>query len=155
VSRPGCPHVAELVCEMFVEEVHDGRCHGVRDCWARSTAQGVHARRVGLRLVPDWRCRAARSFVREAAEPRTVLNERIPLRSAFAASLCWANHRRLLGRCTRLSTTRRVARLPGRLSFMSRVVRIEARWARARRAPVLRSNRRAAEAWYFVENGIL
>jgi 3-oxoacyl-(acyl-carrier-protein) synthase/3-hydroxymyristoyl/3-hydroxydecanoyl-(acyl carrier protein) dehydratase/1-acyl-sn-glycerol-3-phosphate acyltransferase len=50
------PTSKDLVCEMFVEEVHDGPFPTVY-ADLLGTVDGLkafHARRVGLRLVPDW-----------------------------------------------------------------------------------------------------
>jgi len=71
VSRSGGPTSKELVCEMFVEEVHDARCPCVCGSTRHSRRlKAFHARRVGLRLVPDWPLSSHQSFCAKPRCPR-------------------------------------------------------------------------------------
>ncbi len=68
------PTSKELVCEMFVEEVHDGPLPTVY-ADLLGTVDGLkafHARRVGLRLVPDWPLSSHPELLRESTEAKPV-----------------------------------------------------------------------------------
>jgi 3-hydroxymyristoyl/3-hydroxydecanoyl-(acyl carrier protein) dehydratase len=84
------PTSKELVCEMFVEEVHDGPLPTVY-ADLLGTVDGLkafHARRVGLRLVPDWPAvEPPRASARSRGAQDRGRGERVPLRPALAARL--------------------------------------------------------------------
>ena len=153
------PKSKELVCEMFVEEVHDGPMPTVY-ADLLGTVDGLkafHARRVGLRLVPDWPLSSHPELLREAAEPKTVAEVngfRFDHRSLLACA--WGKPSDAFGpmyAC--FDGPRRVARLPGPpYHFMSRVVRIEGEMAACQAGASIEVEYDVpAEAWYFAENG--
>jgi len=153
------PSSKELVCEMFVEEVHDGPLPTVY-ADLLGTVDGLkafHARRVGLRLVPDWPLSSHPELLHEAAEPRTVAEVngfRFDQRSLFACA--WGRPSEAFGpmyAC--FDGPRRVARLPGPpYHFMSRVVRIEGEMAACQPGASIEVEYDVpAESWYFAENG--
>jgi 3-hydroxymyristoyl/3-hydroxydecanoyl-(acyl carrier protein) dehydratase/1-acyl-sn-glycerol-3-phosphate acyltransferase len=153
------PTSKELVCEMFVEELHDGPLPTVY-ADLLGTVDGLkafHARRVGLRLVPDWPLSSHPELVREAAEPKTVaeLNGfRFDHRSLLACA--WGKPSDAFGpmyAC--FDGPRRVARLPGPpYHFISRVVRIDGEMGACQAGASIEVEYDVpAEAWYFAENG--
>ena len=153
------PTSKELVCEMFVEEVHDGPLPTVY-ADLLGTVDGLkafHARRVGLRLVPDWPLSSHPELVREAAQPKTVAEVngfRFDQRSLLACA--WGKPSQAFGpmyAC--FDGPRRVARLPGPpYHFMSRVVRIEGEMGACQAGASIEVEYDVpAEAWYFAENG--
>jgi 3-oxoacyl-(acyl-carrier-protein) synthase/3-hydroxymyristoyl/3-hydroxydecanoyl-(acyl carrier protein) dehydratase/1-acyl-sn-glycerol-3-phosphate acyltransferase len=153
------PTSKELVCEMFVEEVHDGPLPTVY-ADLLGTVDGLkafHARRVGLRLAPDWPLSSHPELVREAAEPKTVAEVngfRFDQRSLYACA--WGKPSEAFGpmyAC--FDGPRRVARLPGPpYHFMSRVVRIDGAMGACQAGASIEVEYDVpAEAWYFAENG--
>ena len=153
------PTSKELVCEMFVEEVHDGPLPTVY-ADLLGTVDGLkafHARRVGLRLVPDWPLSSHPELVREAAEPKTVAEAngfRFDHRSLYACA--WGKPSKAFGpmyAC--FDGPRRVARLPGPpYHFMSRVVRIDGEMGACQAGASIEVEYDVpAEAWYFADNG--
>ena len=153
------PTSKELVCEMFVEEVHDGPLPTVY-ADLLGTVDGLkafHARRVGLRLVPDWPLSSHPELLREAAVPKTVAEVngfRFDQRSLLACA--WGKPSQAFGpmyAC--FDGPRRVARLPGPpYHFMSRVVRIEGEMGACQAGASIEVEYDVpAEAWYFAENG--
>jgi 3-oxoacyl-(acyl-carrier-protein) synthase/3-hydroxymyristoyl/3-hydroxydecanoyl-(acyl carrier protein) dehydratase/1-acyl-sn-glycerol-3-phosphate acyltransferase len=153
------PTSKELVCEMFVEEVHDGPLPTVY-ADLLGTVDGLkafHARRVGLRLVTDWPLSSHPELVREAAEPKTVAEVngfRFDHRSLLACA--WGKPSEAFGpiyAC--FDGPRRVARLPGPpYHFMSRVVHIEGEMGACQAGASIEVEYDVpAEAWYFAENG--
>jgi 3-hydroxymyristoyl/3-hydroxydecanoyl-(acyl carrier protein) dehydratase len=117
--------------------------------------KAFHARRVGLRLVPDWPLSSRPE--REAAEPKTVAEVngfRFDHRSLLACA--WGKPSDAFGpmyAC--FDGPRRVARLPGPpYHFMSRVVRIEGEMGACHAGASIEAEYDVpAEAWYFAENG--
>jgi 3-oxoacyl-(acyl-carrier-protein) synthase/3-hydroxymyristoyl/3-hydroxydecanoyl-(acyl carrier protein) dehydratase/1-acyl-sn-glycerol-3-phosphate acyltransferase len=153
------PTSKELVCEMFVEEVHDGPLPTVY-ADLLGTVDGLkafHARRVGLRLVPDWPLSSHLELVREAAEPKTVAEVngfRFDQRSLYACA--WGKPSEAFGPMyTPFDGPRRVARLPGPpYHFMSRVVRIDGEMGACQGGASIEVEYDVpAETWYFAENG--
>jgi 3-oxoacyl-(acyl-carrier-protein) synthase/3-hydroxymyristoyl/3-hydroxydecanoyl-(acyl carrier protein) dehydratase/1-acyl-sn-glycerol-3-phosphate acyltransferase len=153
------PTSQELVCEMFVEEVHDGPLPTVY-ADLLGTVDGLkafHARRVGLRLVPDWPLSSHPELVREAAEPKTVAEVngfRFDQRSLYACA--WGKPSEAFGPMyAPFDRPRRVARLPGPpYHFMSRVVRIDGEMGACQAGASIEVEYDVpAEAWYFAENG--
>jgi 3-oxoacyl-(acyl-carrier-protein) synthase/3-hydroxymyristoyl/3-hydroxydecanoyl-(acyl carrier protein) dehydratase/1-acyl-sn-glycerol-3-phosphate acyltransferase len=119
------PTSKELICELFVEEVHDGP-HPTLYADLLGTVDGLkafHARHVGLRLVPDWPLRVAPS--KETALCRAPDGFPFDYNSLLACA--WGKPSKAFGPMyERFDGTRRVARLPGPpYHFMSRVTRIE------------------------------
>jgi 3-oxoacyl-(acyl-carrier-protein) synthase/3-hydroxymyristoyl/3-hydroxydecanoyl-(acyl carrier protein) dehydratase len=153
------PTSKELVCEMFVEEVHDGPLPTVY-ADLLGTVDGLkafHARRVGLRLVPDWPLSSHPELVREAGEARTVAEVngfRFDQRSLYACA--WGKPSEAFGPMyTCFDGPRRVARLPGPpYHFMSRVVRVDGEMGACQAGASIEVEYDVpAEAWYFAENG--
>ena len=153
------PTSKELVCEMFVEEVHDGPLPTVY-ADLLGTVDGLkafHARRVGLRLVPDWPLSSRPELLREAAEAKPVAEVngfRFDQRSLLACA--WGKPSQAFGpmyAC--FDGPRRVARLPGPpYHFMSRVVRVEGEIGACQSGATIEVEYDVpAEAWYFAENG--
>jgi 3-oxoacyl-(acyl-carrier-protein) synthase/3-hydroxymyristoyl/3-hydroxydecanoyl-(acyl carrier protein) dehydratase len=153
------PSSKELVCEMFVEEVHDGPLPTVY-ADLLGTVDGLkafHARRVGLRLVPDWPLSSRPELLREAGEPKAVAEVngfRFDQRSLLACA--WGKPSEAFGpmyAC--FDGPRRVARLPGPpYHFMSRVTRIEGEMGVCQAGASIEVEYDVpAEAWYFAENG--
>ena len=153
------PTSKELVCEMFVEEVHDGPLPTVY-ADLLGTVDGLkafHARRVGLRLVPDWPLSSHPELVQKGAESRPVAGVngfRFDQRSLIACA--WGKPSDAFGpmyEC--FDGPRRVARLPGPpYHFMSRVVRIEGEMGVCQAGATIEVEYDVpAEAWYFAENG--
>ncbi len=153
------PTSKELVCEMFVEEVHDGPLPTVY-ADLLGTVDGLkafHARRVGLRLVPDWPLSSQPELLRETAEPKTVAEVngfRFDHRSLLACA--WGKPSEAFGPMyAPFDGPRRVARLPGPpYHFMSRVVRIDGEMGACQAGATIEVEYDVpAEAWYFAENG--
>jgi 3-oxoacyl-(acyl-carrier-protein) synthase/3-hydroxymyristoyl/3-hydroxydecanoyl-(acyl carrier protein) dehydratase len=153
------PTSKELVCEMFVEEVHDGPLPTVY-ADLLGTVDGLkafHARRVGLRLVPDWPLSSRPELLRESKELKTVAEVngfRFDQRSLLACA--WGKPSDAFGpmyAC--FDGPRRVARLPGPpYHFMSRVKRVEGEMGTCRAGATVEVEcDLPAEAWYFAENG--
>ena len=153
------PASKELVCEMFVEEVHDGPLPTVY-ADLLGTVDGLkafHARRVGLRLVPDWPLSSHPELVREDTQARTVAEVngfRFDQRSLLACA--WGKPSEAFGPMyTCFDGPRRVARLPGPpYHFMSRVVCIEGEMGACQAGASIEVEYDVpAEAWYFAQNG--
>jgi 3-oxoacyl-(acyl-carrier-protein) synthase/3-hydroxymyristoyl/3-hydroxydecanoyl-(acyl carrier protein) dehydratase len=153
------PTSKELVCEMFVEEVHDGPLPTVY-ADLLGTVDGLkafHARRVGLRLVPDWPLSSRPELVRKDTESKTaaeVNGFRFDQRSLLACA--WGRPSDAFGpmyAC--FDGPRRVARLPGPpYHFMSRVKRIEGEMGVCQAGASIEVEYDVpAEVWYFAENG--
>jgi 3-oxoacyl-(acyl-carrier-protein) synthase/3-hydroxymyristoyl/3-hydroxydecanoyl-(acyl carrier protein) dehydratase len=153
------PTSKELVCEMFVEEVHDGPLPTVY-ADLLGTVDGLkafHARRVGLRLVPDWPLSSHPELLREGAESKTVAEVngfRFDQRSLLACA--WGKPSEAFGSMYAcFDGPRRVARLPGPpYHFMSRVVRIDGEMGACQAGASIEVEYDVpAEAWYFAQNG--
>ncbi len=99
------------------------------------TVDGVrafHARRVGLRLVPDWPLEQWRDRELRDAHDDTTVAESDGVRFGYASLLAcaWGRPSAAFGELyARFDSPRRVPRLPGPpYHFMSRVVEIEGRF---------------------------
>jgi len=153
------PSSKELVCEMFVEEVHDGPLPTVY-ADLLGTVDGLkafHARRVGLRLVPDWPLSDRPEVLRADAKPKAVAEVngfRFDRRSLLACA--WGKPSEAFGPMyAGFDGPRRVARLPGPpYHFMSRVTRIDGEMGVCQAGASIEVEYDVpAEAWYFAENG--
>lgn len=153
------PTSKDLVCEMFVEEVHDGPFPTVY-ADLLGTVDGLkafHARRVGLRLVPDWPISNRPEVLRDHREPKPVASVNgfdFGYRSLL--NCAWGKPSQAFGPLyAEYDGPRKLARLPGPpYHFMSRVVRIEGEMgARQAGASIEVEYDVPAQTWYFDENG--
>lgn len=157
------PSSRELTCELFVEEVNDGPYPTVY-ADLLGTVDGhkaFHARRVGLRLVPDWplssRAQLPPYEVPTASSALAVAEVngfRFDFESLLACA--WGKPSAAFGPMYEVfDGTRRVARLPGPpYHFMSRVSQVEGELGRCEAgATVEIAYDVPADAWYFRENG--
>ncbi len=152
------PGSKQLVCELFVEEVHDGP-YPTLYADLLGTVDGLkafHARRVGLRLVPDW------PLTSIAAPPTPTPQTSPPEIGGFHfdyASLlacAWGRPSDAFGPMYRVfDDTRRVARLPGPpYHFMSRVTRIDGELGACKPGATIEIEYDVPpQAWYFDESG--
>ncbi|MDQ3263752.1 MAG: 1-acyl-sn-glycerol-3-phosphate acyltransferase [Myxococcota bacterium] len=157
------PTSRELTCELFVEEVHDGPYPTIY-ADLLGTVDGhkaFHARRVGLRLVPDWPLSSRAQLPRyeaPAANSALAVAEVNGFRFDFESLLAcaWGKPSAAFGPMYEVfDGTRRVARLPGPpYHFMSRVSQVEGELGRCEPgASVEIAYDVPADAWYFRENG--
>ena len=156
------PTSKELICEMFVEEVHDGPLPTVY-ADLLGTVDGLkafHARRVGLRLVPDWLISTkdpVSEVLRGHVEPKPVASVNgfeLGYRSLLACA--WGKPSEAFGPLyAEYDGPRKLARLPGPpYHFMSRVVRIEGDMGARQPGVTIECEYDVPErAWYFDENG--
>jgi 3-hydroxymyristoyl/3-hydroxydecanoyl-(acyl carrier protein) dehydratase len=153
------PPSKSLVCEMFVEEVHDGPFPTVY-ADLLGTVDGLkafHARRVGLRLVPDWPLSDRPEVIAacpDTPEVAQVNGFRFDQRSLLACA--WGKPSEAFGPMyAAFDGPRRVARLPGPpYHFMSRVMRIEGAMGEPKAGGRIEAEYDVpATAWYFDENG--
>lgn len=153
------PSAQQLVCELFVSEVHDGPFPTLF-ADLLGTVDGrkaFHARRVGLRLVPDWPL-SSRPAPADPDPARPVACGPDGFRFDHAALLAcaWGRPSRAFGAMyARFDGTRRVARLPGPpYHFMSRVVAVDGTPGVARAGTTATIEYDVpADAWYFGANG--
>lgn len=158
------PDDEELLCEIFVEEVHDGPYPTVY-ADLLGTVNGLkafHARRMGLRLVPDWPLSSrpdlpggpGSSAPAERGPVAVVDGFRFDYASLLACA--WGKPSRAFGPMyAPFDDVRRVPRLPGPpYHFMSRVEEVT--------GPIgtmaVGSSATIAydvppDAWYFADNG--
>lgn len=158
------PHDEELVCEIFVEEVHDGPYPTVY-ADLLGTVNGLkafHARRMGLRLVPDWPLGSRPdlpggplSLEPNGDDPVAVVDG---FRFGYASLLAcaWGKPSRAFGPMyAPFDDIRRVPRLPGPpYHFMSRVENVTGTIG----GMEVGSTATIAydvvpDAWYFSDNG--
>ncbi len=161
------PTSSELVCELFVEEVHSGP-YPLLYADLLGTVDGLkafHARRVGLRLVPDWplsspECQlqagldggSANLGAEQAA--LTVGGFRFDYASLVACA--WGKPSAAFGPMYAVfDGLRRVARLPGPpYHFMSRVAHIDGELGVGEPgAAIVIEYDAPPTAWYFEHNG--
>jgi len=165
------PSSRHLVYEVFVEEVHDGP-HPTIFADLLCTVDGLeafHARRVGLRLVPDWplsrpegRRLLRRGPIPGHIDPRVALARPAVERDGFRYDLnsllacAWGRPTEAFGPIyAPFDSARKVARLPGApYHFMTRITALDAEAGsmRADQAVTVAYDVPPA-AWYFRENG--
>ncbi|MDC0680905.1 beta-ketoacyl synthase N-terminal-like domain-containing protein [Sorangium atrum] len=167
-----------LTYEVFVEEVHDGPCPTVFADFL-CTVDGLkafHARRVGLRLSPDWPLTSAPELLDGHVEPVPVA--RVPWSETGAAppdgasadaggfpfdyrsllSCAWGRPSDAFGPLyRRFDGGQHVARLPGPpYHFMSRVLSVSRPMAAMKAGAEVEVEYDVPEdAWYFDENASL
>ena len=150
------PSSKELICELFVEEVHDGP-HPTLYADLLGTVDGLkafHARHVGLRLVPDWPLRDLPAG--ETALCRAPGGFPFDYNSLLACA--WGKPSKAFGPMyERFDGTRRVARLPGPpYHFMSRVTRIDGELGVCKPGAEIEIEFEALkDAWYFEGNAAM
>ena len=151
------PTSKELVCEVFVAELHDGP---IPMLYADllGTVDGhkaFHAKRVGLRLVPDWPLSDRPQLVTRDERPCAEVDGfRFDYASLLACA--WGKPSHAFGPMyERFDGTRRVARLPGPpYHFMSRVVRIDGPIGVCEPGATIEIEYDVPpDAWYFAQNG--
>ena len=152
------PSSKELVCEVFVGELHDGP---VPMLYADllGTIDGhkaFHAKGVGLRLVPDWPL-SDRPALLAARDDRPCAEvDGFLFDHASLLACAWGKPSHAFGPMyERFNGTRRVARLPGPpYHFMSRVVRIDGAIGACEPGATIEIEYDVPpDAWYFGENG--
>jgi 3-oxoacyl-(acyl-carrier-protein) synthase/3-hydroxymyristoyl/3-hydroxydecanoyl-(acyl carrier protein) dehydratase len=117
------PNDDELICEIFVEEVHDGPYPTIY-ADLLGTVNGLkafHARRMGLRLVPSWPVTSQPALPHELGDVAEADGFRFDYRSLLACA--WGKPSQAFGPMyAPFDDLRRVPRLPGPpYHFMSRV----------------------------------
>ncbi|WP_218020284.1 beta-ketoacyl synthase N-terminal-like domain-containing protein [Nocardia sienata] len=147
------PRSREIVYEVFVAEVSGGAVPTlIADVLC--TVDGVkafHARRTGLRLVPDWPLTGIAPTVTENRDPGPLVADR----TALLASALGRPSAAFGAMYVPFDGTRRAARLPGPpYLFVSRIVSVDTPPATMRPgARVVAEYDVPPEAWYWEENG--
>jgi 3-hydroxymyristoyl/3-hydroxydecanoyl-(acyl carrier protein) dehydratase/1-acyl-sn-glycerol-3-phosphate acyltransferase len=124
------PSSKELVTEIFVEEVHAGPIPTVYADFL-CTVDGLkafHARRVAVRLVPDWPISSKPEILANYVEPKPVaVVDGFPFGYASLMACAWGRPSEAFGPMyTVFDQGRHCARLPGPpYHFMSRITRID------------------------------
>jgi 3-hydroxymyristoyl/3-hydroxydecanoyl-(acyl carrier protein) dehydratase len=145
----------ELVCELFVEEVHDGD-EPTLYADLLGTVDGrkaFHCRRLGLRLAPDWPLRSMPDLLAAQADPRpfaTAGDVRGDRASLLACA--WGKPSDAFGSMYRVfDGARRPPRLPGPpYHFLSRITHINATAQQPRPGASIEAEYDVpADAWYF------
>jgi 3-oxoacyl-(acyl-carrier-protein) synthase/3-hydroxymyristoyl/3-hydroxydecanoyl-(acyl carrier protein) dehydratase len=150
------PSSRELVCELFVEEVLDGP-NPTLYADLLGTVDGLkafHARRVGLRLVPDWPL-SNRTIARVNETAPPAING-FTFDHASLMACAWGRPSEAFGPMYKVfDGHRRVARLPGPpYHFMTRVVRIDGELGACKPGGTIEIEYDVPDAaWYFDENG--
>ncbi len=153
------PEARLVVYEIFVEEVHDGpwptiyadflcTCDGLKAFWAR---------RVGLRLRPDWPLTTRPEVLEGYEEPKPVaVVDGFPFGYASLVACAWGKPSDAFGPLYRpFDEGRHCARLPGDpYHFMSRVTKIDGAIGGMQIGTNIELEYDIpADAWYFRENG--
>jgi 3-oxoacyl-(acyl-carrier-protein) synthase/3-hydroxymyristoyl/3-hydroxydecanoyl-(acyl carrier protein) dehydratase/1-acyl-sn-glycerol-3-phosphate acyltransferase len=175
------PKSKQLVYEVFVEELRDDPSGPVLYADLLCTVDGLgafHARRMGLRLVPDWpmeergRLIAADAPVVSPGDEPTSLTQTRPDRPVAVAesgaskgfpfdyaslvACAWGKPSTAFGPIyERFDSHRKVARLPGPpYHFMSRIARVSGEMGVAKAGAEVEVEYDVPQgAWYFAENG--
>jgi 3-oxoacyl-(acyl-carrier-protein) synthase/3-hydroxymyristoyl/3-hydroxydecanoyl-(acyl carrier protein) dehydratase/1-acyl-sn-glycerol-3-phosphate acyltransferase len=153
------PTAKDLVYEVFVEEVHDGP-YPTLYADLLCTIDGLkcfHARRVGLRLVPDWPLTSKPEILANYTEPKPVASKNgFDFDYGALLACAWGKPSEAFGPMYEpFDDTRRVARLPGPpYHFMSRVSRIDGDIGAVKPGAIIEIEYDVPEDyWYFDENG--
>ncbi len=152
------PTSRELVTEIFVEEVHDGPIPTVYADFL-CTVDGLkafHARRVAVRLVPDWPLSSRPEILSDYREPKPVaVVDGFPFGYASLIACAWGRPSEAFGPMyTVFDQGRHCARLPGPpYHFMSRITRIDGPIGGMKVGTAIDLEYDIPErAWYFDEN---
>lgn len=151
------PSSKELVCELFVEEVIEGPTPTLY-ADLLGTVDGLkafHARRVGLRLVPDWPLSSCKLAPVPHTKPVAEANG-FAFDYASLLACAWGRPSAAFGPMYSVfDGIRRVARLPGPpYHFMSRVSRIEGDIGVCQPGATIEIEYDVPQhAWYFEQNG--
>ena len=160
------PESKNLTYEIFVEEVIDGPIPTIYAdllCTVDGL-QAFHARRMGLRLVPDWPLTSQPELLESYVEPKPVATaDGFTFDYASLLACAWGKPSDAFGEMYRVfDGTRRVARLPGPpYHFMSRVTKVAGSPDRGGHglgvcepgATIEIEYDIPPDAWYFNENG--
>jgi len=154
------PTSKELVYEIFVEEVHDGPIPMVyADLLCSVDGLGAfHARRVGLRLVPDWPTEKIDALLAGYVESKAVASyQGFDFDYASLLACAWGKPSAAFGPMyERFDGLRRVARLPGPpYHFLSRITDLQTTPGEfvAGGTVEIEYDIPDASEWYFQENG--
>jgi 3-hydroxymyristoyl/3-hydroxydecanoyl-(acyl carrier protein) dehydratase len=148
-----------LTYEIFIEEFEAGP---IPTLWADLLCtcdglKGFHARRVGLRLVPDWPLTRRPELLDLPEDPRPLaIVDGFRFDYASLLACAWGRPSEAFGPMYRpFDGTRRVARLPGPpYHFMSRVSRLDGPLGAFQPGPTVEILYDIPpDAWYFNENG--
>ncbi len=153
------PTSREMVCELFIEEVHDGP-EPMLSADLLVTVDGLkafHCRRMGLCLVPDWPLGSRPDLLAAAGDSRPTARAG-DVRGDFAALLAcaWGKPSDAFGLMYQpFDGPRRAPRLPGPpYLFMSRITRIDATAQQPRPGASIEAEYDVpADAWYFRDHG--
>ena len=153
------PTSKDLVYEIFVEEVHDGP-YPTLYADLLCTIDGLkcfHARRMALRLVPDWPLTSQPEILGNYNEPKPVASKGgFDFDYASLLACAWGKPSQAFGPMYEpFDDIRRVARLPGPpYHFMSRVSRIDGDIGVVKPGATIEIEYDVPEDyWYFDENG--
>jgi 3-oxoacyl-(acyl-carrier-protein) synthase/3-hydroxymyristoyl/3-hydroxydecanoyl-(acyl carrier protein) dehydratase/1-acyl-sn-glycerol-3-phosphate acyltransferase len=153
------PSSKNLVYEIFVEEVHDGPVPTLyADLLCTIDGLGAfHARRMGLRLVPDWPITSMPELLRDYVETKPVASANgFQFDYASLLACAWGKPSDAFGEMYRVfDGTRRVARLPGPpYHFMTRVTRVDGQIGAVKAGAIIEIEYDFPDdEWYFRENG--
>lgn len=153
------PSSRELICELFIEEVHDGaepRLYAD----LLGTVDGLkafHCPRMGLRLVPDWPLSSKPELLRAHSDPRPfAIAGDVRGDNAALLACAWGKPSDAFGSMfSPFDGTRRTPVLPGPpYHFMSRVTRIDATAREPRPGASIEAEYDVPpDAWYFRDHG--
>ncbi len=154
------PTSRELVYEIFVEEVHDGPIPMIyADLLCSVDGLGAfHARRVGLRLVPDWPTEKIDALLSGYVESKAVASyQGFDFDYASLLACAWGKPSAAFGPMyERFDGLRRVARLPGPpYHFLSRITDLQTTPGEFVAGGMVEIEYDIPDAseWYFQENG--
>lgn len=152
------PTSREMVCELFIEEVHDGP-EPVLYADLLGSVDGLKAfycRRMGLRLVPDWPLSSRPELLAGRADRRPVAVAGDVCGDFTALLACaWGKPSDAFGAMYRpFDGTRRTPRLPGPpYHFLSRITCIDAQAQTPRPGASIEAEYDVpADAWYFQDH---
>ena len=155
------PESREIIYEVFVEEVHEGPMPAVfADLLC--TIDGLkafHARRMGLRLVPDWPLTTRPELLANYRDPVPVAQvDGMPLGYASLLACAWGPPSDAFGEMyRRFDGPRTVPRLPGPpYHFMSRVTQTSGAAGEFREGAgvVIEYDIPSANEWYFSDGAM-